>query len=712
MPIDTEKDNLTTALAKLKAREDSLKQFEALSNLGSWEVDLITKKSIWSDQSYKIYGRDKESSEPSLELFFSHLLPEELPKAQKTLQEIMQSAEPISFETKIRKVDGTIANILIHGKVVFDEKNNPLKLIGTTQDITKQVSLKSHSDELSNLLKHSSNEIYIVDLNTMKYLYVNKGACDSLGYSSDELLQMDIYDINPYLTKEEVSELRNILITTDKLINRTVHRRKDNTTYHVQAYIHTMKYYGVDAYVIFDTNISQTIELELEHDKQSQLLKEQAKKLDYQAHHDTLTKLPNRTLFKDRLSQAIISSNRNSEEFALLFIDLDKFKKINDSLGHHIGDAVLVEAASRLQNSLREEDTLARLGGDEFIVILKDIKHIQGVSIVAKKIVHTMKEPIEVENHSLYISASIGISLYPKDATNEHDLIKFADTAMYKAKEEGRDNYQFYSSHMTTLALEKVTVESNLKTAIKEKQFIVYFQPQFSTYNDKITGMEALVRWIHPELGMTPPAKFIPIAEDSGLIIEIDLIVMKLAMKQFAQWYKDGLNPGILSINLAMRQLSDDNFINNLLQIMNYLEFKPRWLELEVTEGQVMNNPRTSIEKLKQISEIGISLAIDDFGTGYSSLAYLKKLPLNKLKIDQSFIKDIPDDEDDKSITKAIIALGESLNLNLIAEGVETEAQKEFLVKNGCHNIQGYLYAKPMPAKKATELLISKIEQG
>ncbi|MBU3939764.1 EAL domain-containing protein [bacterium] len=690
-------ENLNLALKKLEARENSMRQFEELSNLGSWEINLKTNTTLWSEQTYNIYGEDY-SVKPNLDLFFSHLVQEDFHRAQEMLKNAMITGKVTSFQCKIKRKNGEIADILINGQVIYDETNNPDKLIGTTQDITHLVSIKEHSDELSELIEHSSNEIYIVCFESLKYLYVNKGACKALGYTAGEFLSMNIYDVNPYLTKSKVQRLKNELLQNDYILNRTEHKRKDGSLYHAQSYIHKLKYNGADAYVIFDIDITQTIEAERK-------LQEQSQQLQHQAQHDTLTDLPNRTLFKDRLSQAIISSKRNEKTFALLFIDLDQFKKINDSLGHHIGDEVLIEASKRLKENLREEDTLARLGGDEFTIILKDIKNIQDVSNISQKIVQAIKEPMKIHGHTLYVSSSIGISLYPQDSLNAHDLIKYADTAMYKAKDEGRDNFQFYSPDMTALAFERVVMENSLRIALKEDQFVVYFQPQYNAQTNTIVGMEALVRWQHPALGLVPPGKFIPIAEESGLIVEIDQIVMKKAMQQFSSWYKDGLNPGTLSLNLAMKQLSEKYFIQMLLETMHTLDFLPQWLELEVTEGQVMNNPDASIEKLKVISDLGIELAIDDFGTGYSSLAYLKKLPLNKLKIDRSFIKDLPQDDEDAAITKAIIALGKSLNLTLIAEGVETEEQRDFLVINGCANIQGFFYSPPLATDKITLLL-------
>ena len=818
MPIDIEKDDLQTALKKLKAREDNIRTIESISKLGSWELNLDTREALWSDRSYEIYGIAKDTP-VEIDTFFSLVEPEYLEAAQETLQRAIQTGEAQTQQCKVKHSDGHVIDLFINAQVIYDSNNKPFKLIGTTQDVTEYVTIKSRSKELSNLLEHSSNEIYILNFDTLNYLYVNRGACDALGYTENELLSMNVKDINPYLDDEKIKQLKTLFKDEENLLNRTVHKRKDGSIYNVQSYIHLIEYNSQKAYVIFDTDISQAAELEYKYKKQAQILEyihdsviatdkqgkiiswnrgslalfgytqeemlgrniletytkdntytpeeiftllneqgnldlealmckkdgakltcdislsvskdehgivdgyvgyiqdittqkktqqlllEQTKKLQYQAHYDTLTNLPNRTLFKDRLTQTIISAKRNNEKFALLFIDLDQFKKINDSLGHHIGDKVLVEAATRIKSTLREEDTLARLGGDEFTIILKDIRGAQSASVVAQKIIAVMKEPIVISSHSLYVTSSIGISIYPDDAQSDDDLIKFSDVAMYKAKDEGRNNYQFYSSDMTSLAFERVVMESSLRVAMKENQLVVYFQPQYNIKTNTITGMEALVRWLHPTLGLIPPIKFIPLAEESDLIIDIDRIVMKKAMTQFSSWYKMGYNPGVLSLNLAMKQLNTDDFHETLINTMQNIKFKPEWLELEVTEGQIMSNPELSIEKLHKIHDMGIEVAIDDFGTGYSSLSYLKKLPLDKLKIDRSFVKDIPEDEDDMAIAKAIIALGKSLNLKLIAEGVETEEQRDFLMNEGCDLIQGYFYSKPLPGKEVEELL-------
>jgi len=686
MPIDIEKDSPELALKKLKARESVMRQLEAIAGLGSWEVDLKTNKSTWSQESYKIYGIDT-NEEVDINTFYSAILPEYLDEAKALLQKAIATKQLLKFTCKIRRRDGAIRDILINGRVIEDSTSP--KLIGTTQDITEITAIKTEAKELSELLEHSSNEIYIIDYDTLEYLYVNKGAYEALGYTKEELLQKDIFQVNPYITKEEVRLIKKKLLANHTVLNRTIHKRKDGSEYHVQSYIYQLSYHGKDAAVIFDTDISEIIALEQEHINQAKLL-------EHQAYHDTLTNLPNRTLFQDRLQQAIVASKRNDEKFALLFIDLDQFKKINDSLGHHVGDDVLIETAKRFQKLLREEDTLSRLGGDEFTIILKNIKDERSAATVAQKLINSMKAPIEAANHTLHISASIGISIYPNDTTSQEDLIKFADTAMYKAKDEGRNNFQFYSAEMTKNAFDKVIMENSLRVAIKENQFKVYYQPQYDATSNKIVGMEALVRWFHPHVGMISPFEFIPLAEENGLIVAIDELVMQMAMKQFSQWYMQGLNPGKLALNLSMKQLADNNFMTHLLKTMKTYDFDASWLELEITEGQMMQNPEQSIKKLKRLNKLGIEIAIDDFGTGYSSLSYLKKLPLHKLKIDKSFIDDIPTDSDDVAITKAIIAIAQSLNLKLIAEGVETQEQKSFLIENDCNMIQGYLYSKPL----------------
>ena len=451
------------------------------------------------------------------------------------------------------------------------------------------------------------------------------------------------------------------------------------------------------------TDISQQRKTENE-------LKEQKNKLHYQAHHDVLTGLPNRILFNDRLAQAIETAKRNKSKLAVLFIDLDNFKEINDSLGHDIGDEVLKKVASLLHSSIRDKDTISRFGGDEFSVILEDLDQIQDASSIASKILDTLSSSIVIGDNKLYVTTSIGISIYPDDGMDPLNLLKFADSAMYKAKDEGKNNYQYYDAKMTELAFERVVMEASIRAGIKNEEFIVHYQPQIDATTEKLIGMEALVRWQHPAMGLVPPARFISLAESTGLIVELDRYVMKSAMKQVASWYEDGLDPGVLALNLAVKQLQHKDFLSTLDRLIKETGCRSKWIELELTEGQIMLNPEEAVQILQRVSDMGIELAIDDFGTGYSSLAYLKRLPIDKLKIDQAFIRDLPDDDEDVGISRAVIALAKSLNLKIIAEGVETKAQKDFLIENGCDNIQGYYYSRPLAAEEFESTFLRKIK--
>ena len=429
--------------------------------------------------------------------------------------------------------------------------------------------------------------------------------------------------------------------------------------------------------------------------------------LNHQAHHDALTGLANRILFNDRLEQSLKKAKRFNTKIAILFIDLDHFKEINDSLGHAVGDDILKIVTNRLNSAIRNEDSIARLGGDEFVIMLDGLTQGQNASLLAQKILAVLAQPVTIEGHILYVSSSIGISIYPDDGSSTDNLLKYADSAMYRAKAEGRNNFQFYSSEMTELAFERVVMEASLRAALENEDFVVYYQPQVDATNSELVGMEALVRWNHVTMGIISPTKFIPLAETTGLIIELDQFVMRTAMEQIAKWYDSGLNPGKLALNLAVKQLQKKDFIQTLERMLSETKCKPEWIELEVTEGKIMNNPEEAIIILNQISDLGIELAIDDFGTGYSSLSYIKKLPIHKLKIDQSFIRDLPNDAEDSAITKTIISLTQNLNLKVIAEGVETKEQREFLINNGCNYIQGYFYSKPVEANEI-EIILTK----
>ena len=443
--------------------------------------------------------------------------------------------------------------------------------------------------------------------------------------------------------------------------------------------------------------ISLTLEIKKRHLIQEEL-KTQKETLHHHAHHDSLTNLPNRSLFNDRLNQAIKQAQRDDTKLAVLFLDLDHFKGINDSMGHKVGDELLIEVARRLNNKIRQTDTLARLGGDEFCIILNQIPNNDMVIEITQSLIKTMNSAIEVFDQSFYITTSVGIAIYPDDGNTPDELLKNSDAAMYQAKDDGRNTYHFYTLSMTKKAFERIAMESSFRNALIKEEFKVHYQPQIDAESGQLIGTEALVRWMHPDMGLISPAKFLNFAHETGLIILMDQWVMKTAMTQYTRWYNDGLNPGVLALNLSMRQLQKEDFIDTIKALLEATGCQPQWLEFEVTESQIMNDFAAAIQVLNKLKDLGISLAIDDFGIGYSSLSQLKRLPINKLKIDRSFIRDLPHDEEDVVITKSIISLSRSMGLTVIAEGVETKQQKDFLLQNGCHYMQGHYYKKPVLA--------------
>jgi diguanylate cyclase (GGDEF)-like protein/PAS domain S-box-containing protein len=423
--------------------------------------------------------------------------------------------------------------------------------------------------------------------------------------------------------------------------------------------------------------------------------------LDHMAHHDPLTSLPNRLLFHDRLNHALQRASRDGEALAVLFIDLDRFKNVNDTLGHHVGDELLKQVAGALAAQLREGDTLARLGGDEFIVLLENV-NADGAAHVAEKLVTMFEQPFLVADYELFVTGSVGISLFPADASDLNILIRNADVAMYQAKARGRNGYQFYAPSMTGEGLERLRLEAMLRRSIDRNEIFLNYQPQVDMESGELTGVEALVRWQSPELGLVPPVRFIPVAEDTGFINQLGKWVLEEACRQMVRWEEAGLVVPKMAVNLSVRQFERGSIADTVAAILQETGLAPRRLQLEVTESVIMNSG-DSLAFINALHDIGVGLAIDDFGTGYSSLAYLKQLPVQTLKIDRSFIEDITTDSNDEAITIAIIQLGKSLNLSVIAEGVETEQQAEFLLRHGCRQAQGYYFARPGRAADVLE---------
>ena len=419
--------------------------------------------------------------------------------------------------------------------------------------------------------------------------------------------------------------------------------------------------------------------------------------IQWLAHFDTLTGLPNRVLLADRTRHTLSMVQRGQEPLALMLIDLDHFKNVNDSLGHRVGDALLQELAKRLTAAVREQDTVSRPGGDEFIMVLPGTDA-AGAAHLAEKLLETVVQPYQIEQHELRVTPSIGIAMYPGDGADFDTLSKCADVAMYRAKQHGRNNYCFFTSEMQARSVRTLQLENALRRALERDEFSLHYQPQISMLDGCIIGAEALLRWRHPELGMVSPAEFIPIAEDSGQILPIGEWVLRSAVRQWKIWSDQARAPMTLAVNLSAVQFHHPRLVELVVQILAEEKLEPKYLELELTEGVAMDNPLAAIAVMDNLHARGIRMSIDDFGTGYSSLSYLKRFKIYKLKIDQSFVRDIADDPNDKAIVGAVISLADSLGLQTIAEGVETEEQLAFLREKGCDEAQGYYFSRPLPA--------------
>jgi len=467
--------------------------------------------------------------------------------------------------------------------------------------------------------------------------------------------------------------------------------RADGEEFPVEASIARLMHAGKPLYSVILNDIT--------------LRKRDEERLKYLANYDQLTSLPNRTLFSRRLERALAHAQRFNKGLAVLFIDLDRFKNINDTLGHEAGDSVLKEVAARLMGCVRDIDTVARLGGDEFVVLIEQVSDSRSVGVVAQKLIKMVAQPFMLAKQEYQVTTSVGISTYPTDGADGATLLKNADIAMYRAKEQGKNNAQFYAPTMNIHSVQRLTLESGLRRALERGEFLLHYQPKVDIASGRVTGMEALVRWKRPDSGMVSPADFIPLAEETGLIVAIGEWVLKEACEYNRAFHELGRPPLRVAVNLSARQFAQTSLVSDVARILDLTGLQPAALDLEITESMVMGNPEQAIQTLRQLKSMGISLSIDDFGTGYSSLGYLKRFPIDHIKIDRSFVKDIPEDNDDATITRTIIAMAHNLRLKVIAEGVETEAQLDFLREHGCDEMQGYYFSRPLPGSDFVALL-------
>ncbi len=559
--------------------------------------------------------------------------------------------------------------------------------------------VEERTQELRLILESTAGAIYGLDLEG-RCTFCNPACLRLLGYAhSDELLGKNMHDLIHHsrpdatpLPVEECRIFRAFKSGQGVHVDDEVLWKSDGTSFPAEywSYPQWKGEHIVGAAVAF-IDITERRVAE--------------KRIRHLAYYDALTGLPNRALFHDRLGKALASARRRREEVALLFLDLDRFKTINDSLGHSIGDHLLNECAERLKKWAREQDTVARLGGDEFVVILTALKDTTDAAVAASRIMKAMSAEFVVQDHLLSVTCSLGISVFPDHGTDGEALLKNADAAMYCAKENGRNNFQFFTQDMNLRAVERMTLENDLRLALEKKGLFLVYQPQWGVATGKITGAEALLRWQHPRLGIVPPDKFIPIAENSGLIIPLGEWVLKTACAQVRQWQEAGLPPLPVAVNVSAVQFRQKGFPALIRQVLQETGLPAQYLELELTESLLLSSADVTLSVLRELKEMGVKLSIDDFGTGYSSLSYLKHLPVYKLKIDRSFVRDIAVDPDDAAITGTIINMAKSLNLKVIAEGVENEEQMSFLRQHNCDEVQGYYFGRPLAAADFAEKL-------
>ncbi|KPJ94044.1 MAG: hypothetical protein AMJ53_06100, partial [Gammaproteobacteria bacterium SG8_11] len=535
---------------------------------------------------------------------------------------------------------------------------------------------------------------------SLRFLQVNQGALNNLGYSSKEIQQLTVTEIKPEISEDDFRKLTKPLFdgSRSRIIFETIHRRRDGSVYPVEI---RLQLSHSEVPPVFLANVQDITER-----------KKAESHLQFLANYDSLTGLPNRSLFLDRLSMAIEHSKRTNTLTALIYLDMDEFKTINDTLGHLAGDELLRQVAKRLQGCARKSDTVARLGGDEFTVIVSNLNNTAGVEMVVKKIIESINAPFHISGQDLMVSTSLGVTFFPfSDKDDVYTLVKQADSAMYQAKRRGKNTFEFYTAQLWQSEIRRVKVEHAVKNALALGQLEVFYQPRVNLLNSKIVGAEALLRFNHPDLGMVSPSEFIPIVEKLNLINDIGEWVLLQACKQLRLWLANNIDFR-MSVNVSARQLDSDRFVTQLQKVLDDTGICPNNLEIEITEGVLVSQSEQASNALLAIKSMGVKISLDDFGSGYSSLNYLKRFAINVLKIDRSFVMDIGKNLDSEVIVQAVIGLAKNLNLEVTAEGIETNFQLQFLKDSGCHEGQGYYFSKPITSNQLEKMLQDQVKKA
>jgi diguanylate cyclase (GGDEF)-like protein/PAS domain S-box-containing protein len=723
----------------LRESEASLAKAQRIAQLGNWSLDPVSHAMTWSDETYRILGIESSTASPRHDEFVARVHEKDRAAVDQALQSAIQSGRECEVEHRIYSGNREIR--WVETIVQPPQPDQGTLLHGTIRDITerKLASIRLQVEHGVSQLVAGATDPAEVMPGIMENICKGLGCECGTYWSQDKeatLLRCTASwgENNPSIWEflalsKKISAPSGVdlpgrawakgapIVVEDLTSEQGFSRLQSALSAGLRGALAVPIVSGGKAFGVIELFSAETIRAdesltELLHSVSTQIGQSAQRKLAedqlrFIATHDSLTDLPNRTMFNEGLRHALQQGARYKRGAAVLFIDIDRFKVVNDSLGHSAGDRLLQDCSKRLSECLRESDTVARLGGDEFVVMVENFTAPRDAIAVAQKILANVAKPFFVDGTEFLMSASIGISTYPDDGTDAETLLKNADIAMYRAKDLGRNNYQFYSAQMNKHTFERLAMESSLRRALDRNEFVLHYQPKLDLRSGAIAGVEALVRWRHPDWGMVSPAQFIPLAEETGLIVQIGEWVLKTACEQSKAWRDQGIPAMRVAVNLSARQFGQKTLLVDIARTIAQTGLTPECLELEITESLVMHNPEHAADTLHKLKAMGISLSIDDFGTGYSSLAYLKRFPIDCVKVDRSFIKDIPNDSDDMAITKGIIALGHSLRLKVIAEGVETVEQREFLRANDCDELQGFLFSKPLPAEDVTALLKS-----
>jgi diguanylate cyclase (GGDEF)-like protein/PAS domain S-box-containing protein len=686
------------AISKLLLLTERLSLATAIAKVGVWEWDLASNIVTWDATMFEIYGLQPDIPVP-FDTWFAAVYPEDLPAVQARIEKEIAEKSPVSQEFRIMRKDGSVRNIFAVDSVVLNEHANVSRLIGVNVDITDRKAAEKHLLQMEaryrGLLEAAPDAMVVVDQGG-KIVLLNVQAEKQFGYRRDELVGQKVKNIIPEGFAERLLSdgLRSAEDALAQQIGTGIEltaRRKDGSEFPIEIMLSPLESAEgiLVTAAIRDITMRKKAEAEMIHSSE----------------HDFLTGLPNRALLNDRIDQAIRLARRYRRKVAVLFLDVDGFKHINDSLGHPTGDKLLQSIAERLVDCVRSSDTVSRQGGDEFVVLLSEEEHSDVAATTAKRMLQAVAETHSIGQHDLHVTSSVGVSVYPDDGLDAETLIKNADTAMYQAKENGRRTYQFFKPAMNVRAVQRQAIEESLRAGFERNEFALHYQPKINLRTGEISGAEALIRWMHPSQGLIPPAQFIPVAEDCGLILPIGNWVLREACRQARAWVDAGLPLRTMAVNISAMQLRDESFLDGLFAILKDTGLDPRSLELELTESVLMKHAESTASILKTVRAKGVQIAVDDFGTGYSSLSYLRKFPIDALKIDQSFVSQITTVPDETIIVKAVISMGRSLKLRVVAEGVETQEQLAFLQAHQCDEAQGYYFSRPVTPKKFAKLL-------